>query len=166
MTCWIRSIIFFRLHGLWVSYPVITLVQENSSQVDYGSLAKSYRPRQLFWRTLLSERLSQDIRDILDIDPSLFFPFPLDTVLEGTPTRYFKVRTTAEGEDRLLRWGLWNIGISSWLPPLQLLLPTFSRRGWRKCGQEFFPYGLLVTIIKHNQLIHIFNPYRRMTRIA
>ncbi len=65
-----------------------------------------------------------------------FSSLPLDA---GTPTRYSKVRATAEGEGRHFRWGLWNTGISSRLPSLQYLLSIFSRRGWRKFGQKPFP---------------------------
>ncbi len=70
---------------------------------------------------------------------SCFFSLPLDAALEDTPTKYSKVRATAEGEGQHFRWGLWNTGISSRLPSLQLLLSMFSRKGLRKFGQKSFP---------------------------
>ncbi len=60
----------------------------------------------------------------------------LDAALDGTHTRYSKVRAIAEGEGRHSRWGLWNTGISSRLPSLQLHLSMLSRKGWKKCGQK------------------------------
>ncbi len=48
------------------------------------------------------------------------------------------VGATAEGEGRYFRWGLWNTGISSRLPSLQLLLSMFSRNRWRKFRQKSF----------------------------
>ncbi len=47
-----------------------------------------------------------------------------------------KLRAMAELEGRLFRWGLWNTGISSRLPSLQLVLSMFSRKNWRKFAQK------------------------------
>ncbi len=52
----------------------------------------------------------------------------LIVALEGTLTRYFKVRVTAEGEGRHNWWGLWNTRIGSQYPSLQLFMPMFSRK--------------------------------------
>ncbi len=75
---------------------------------------------------------------LLDGDPKFVFSLPLIAAIKGTHTKYSKVRTTVGGEGQLFRWGLWNIGISSRLPSLQLLLSMFSRRGLRKFGQKSF----------------------------
>ncbi len=40
---------------------------------------------------------------LLDVDPNLFFLPRLFAALEGTPTTYSKVKTTAEGEGRHFR---------------------------------------------------------------
>ncbi len=53
-------------------------------------------------------------------------------LIHSSRQRHSKVRANAEGEDRSFWWGLKNIGVSSRLPSLQLLLSTFSRRGWRR----------------------------------
>ncbi len=83
---------------------------------------------------------------------------PLVAALESTPTRYSKVRATAEGEGQSLRWELWNIGISSRPPSLQLLLSKCLRRGWRKFGQESVPISpitLLPPTARHSITVPI-----------
>ncbi len=51
--------------------------------------------------------------DVLVFDPNIFPFLPHDTAQESTPTRYLKVRATAEREGRHFRWGLRNPRISS-----------------------------------------------------
>ncbi len=81
---------------------------------------------------------------LLGIDPN---SLPLDEAKEGTSTRYSKVRTTAEGKGRHFRWALWNTGISSRAPSLQLLLPMLSRNVWRKFWQKSFPISSIDWIL-------------------
>ncbi len=76
---------------------------------------------------------------LLDVNPSFFTSLPLDAALADSATRHFKVRATTEGKGRPFRWGLWNAGISSRFPSLQLLLSIFSGKGWGTLGQKSFP---------------------------
>ncbi len=67
-----------------------------------------------------------------------FFSHPLDKALEDTPTKHFKVSSTTGVEIQPFRRGLWNIGKGFRHPSLKLLLPIFSRKGWRKYRQKSF----------------------------
>ncbi len=66
-------------------------------------------------------------------------PPPLVVAVGSTPTRYANVRATAEGAGPHFCCRLWNIGISSRLPPLQLLLSNLSIWGWREFWESRFP---------------------------
>ncbi len=69
---------------------------------------------------------------LLDVDPYLFFLPPARRRLSGLPYKVYWNVTHRRS------WGLWNTGISSRLPSLQLFLSMFSRNGWRKFGQKPF----------------------------
>ncbi len=113
-------------------------IQRLATRLVTGMRHLPYKER-LQWlglHSLQSQRLRDDLitafkifKGLLDIDPNLFFlPFK---VLQGASRRRRK--------GWHFRWGLWNTGISSRLPPLQLLLSMFLRNGWRKFGQKSFP---------------------------
>ncbi len=55
---------------------------------------------------------------------------------EVTPTRYSKVRANTGEEGQPFLWGLWNIGISSRPPSLQLLLSKFSKNNGENFGRR------------------------------
>ncbi len=66
----------------------------------------------LFLKTLLEGAVTTEAGSFWILIRTCFSFLPLDAAQEGTPSRYSKVRATAEGEGRHFRWGLWNIGIS------------------------------------------------------
>ncbi len=67
-----------------------------------------------------------------------FFSHHLDKDLEGTPTKHFKVSSTAGVEVQHFGRGLWNTGKGFLHPSLKLLLSIFSKEGWRKYRQGSF----------------------------
>ncbi len=78
------------------------------------------------------------------IPPDILLPVLITTVRLMTSKcskeRYFKVRATAKGEGRPLRWGLWNTEIGYRLPWLQLLLSILSRKKLEKVWTVIFPH--------------------------